>query len=239
VASTPPLSLAPLWRRSLAWLIDFWNIFAVATAGTGALVSGAVLIGEFAERNAPFNGWLDRWVLRTDQPESSPFTLPARWRPALFGVGLADAILRRNRRTYGQAAMRLRRVDASTGGPVSIRSAIVRYVVSALISALAKRVTARANQRWRERLNALKPEIAELGRKHPEDLGPLLRDLWALARKRGADPFAPVKASIATQTAAHFLCMLLAPKQQGLSDVVAGIATVRETQTTGSGGSGP
>lgn len=232
VTSTAPVSLAPLWRRSVAWLIDVWNVLAVGTAGIGGVVSGAVLIGEAAERNDRFGRWLEHAILKTGHPDGSRFELAARWGPALFGIGLTDAILRRNRRTYGQTVMRISRADASTGGPVTIRSAIARYVASALISALKKRTTAPLEQRHRDALKSLRPEIAELARKHPDHQLAFWRGVWTLSRERGADPFTAVKVSTAAQVAAHFVCVLLAPKRQGVADLLAGTVTVRDNQTT-------
>ncbi len=122
--------------------------------------------------------------------------------------------------------MRIRRADASTGGPVTIRSAAVRYLVARLITASATRLAAPADKRESEKLEALKPDIAELGRKSSGSVS--VREVWALARKRGVNPFAALSLSIGAQVAAHLLCVLVAPKRQGVSDLVAGIATVRD-----------
>src|SRR5581483_5036338 len=112
------LKVAPLSRRLAARFIDA-VVFLTPTLGGGAAAAGLYM----------------KYTKRTDRKlEWSPPTLTRPWRLALFGLSLALDARIRNWRSPGDRALGLRRVDVRTGGPVSIRSVVVRSVATHLFT---------------------------------------------------------------------------------------------------------
>jgi uncharacterized RDD family membrane protein YckC len=100
------LNIASLRRRLLAGLIDLAVFLPV---GAGAAVAVYKLLRSSARPSLPF---------------------ARHWRAATDAAGLPIAVAFRNSPSPGARALGLQYVDARSGGPVSVRGAVVRYLVA-------------------------------------------------------------------------------------------------------------
>lgn len=163
------LSLAPLWKRCLALVVDI----AIGLSGIG-LAAAAVLFG--VERSEWFCARLEQLLDRsadtkTRWPDLSDLVLSTS-----PGVGFTMAVVRRNRQTYGQRLMGIRRASAIDGGPVTVKSAIIHHVACRILVVAGSQAAQPAVKRHRERLKALYPEFAAIRREHAEDPGAGIRE---------------------------------------------------------------
>jgi RDD family len=216
--STPLIALAPLWRRYLASAIDIAIAVVIAVPGTAFFGS---LVWVASERDDRVSEWLERSVPRLQKLTHRL----ERFRAGFVGIGLAEAVRCRNRRSYGQRLMKIRRIDATDGGPVRVKSAIVEYVVAQLVQTAAKQPARLAKERADENLETLKPELRQLGRKHGDDTARYLREGFSLCRERSANPLNAILLGPAAQVAAHIVSTATLPKRQSLSEFAAGIVT--------------
>jgi hypothetical protein len=212
------MALAPLWRRYLASAIDIAIAMVLVVSGTGFF---GLLAWVVAERDDRVSEWLERSVPRLEKLNHRL----ERFRAGVFGIGLADAVRRRNRQSYGQHLMKIRRVDATDGGPVRVKSAIVDYVVAQLVQTAAKQPARLAKERSDENFETLRTELRQLGRKHGDDTARYLREAFSLARERSASPLNGMFLGPAAQIAAHIVSTATLPKRQSLSEFAAGIVT--------------
>jgi hypothetical protein len=146
------------------------------------------------------------------------------------GVGLVLAIERRNRPSYGQRLMRIRRADAANGGPVRLRSAIVHYLISELLSALVPYESSADKEERKERLRALAPELVAVSKKHAGNRSAALREAMGLMHEHKANPFTALVRTLGLRLAIHILCVVATPKRQSLPDLASGIATTTTGQ---------
>ncbi len=163
-------TIAPLWRRLLANLanLGLGLTAVVLSVGLAWLLgwiqrrAGVRLRKTPARSNDSDEGVLDRlqpWVTGVLE----------RWKSALFVSSVISAVAHRNRRTPGARLLRIRRVDASTGGPVTIRSALTRNLIATAWSAIAKRLTEPHRRRSAERMEALQGRLQEIRKQHEDD----------------------------------------------------------------------
>ena len=196
-------------------------------------VSAVGLIVWLLARKKSFGEWLERQMSRLRPRDRRTSTMASRRSTAALGVNLVMAIYRRNHQSYGQELMRIRRVDAVDGGRVTVRSAILRHLVTALVASLSGRVLRRSTERSRERFEELKPELREqLKRKDIEDDGITLTEATKLGLEHNVISCGPPLIATGLQIVVHLGCALVSPKRQGLADLVAGIATVRADEPT-------
>ena len=71
------------------------------------------------------------------------------------GASVAGNIGFRNWPTPGMRLLGVRRVDAATGGPVTVRSAMIGQLTTELFGALMSEITRPARQRSAERMSAI------------------------------------------------------------------------------------
>ncbi|HWF34059.1 MAG TPA: RDD family protein [Solirubrobacteraceae bacterium] len=114
------LNVASLRRRMLAPLLDT----VLVIAATGRILRVAI---ELSRRDG--ESFIEKRLERAAET-GRPFGVPTRWERALPLVSLISAAPTRNMRSPGFRLLHLRRVDARTGGPVTIRSAVAREAVS-------------------------------------------------------------------------------------------------------------
>jgi hypothetical protein len=88
---------------------------------------------------------------------------------ALRGASSGLVIAFRNSRGPGFRAVGLRRVDARTGGPVSVRSALIGQAFDQACQAATKPPFDSRAQRRQDRLSALEPQIKAVKRQHTDD----------------------------------------------------------------------
>ena len=156
------LEIASIQRRALAALIDA-AVFLPPVAlvgGGGVWLYIAYLRRRSGEEEAEF-----------DFAEHAPFRRIAepRWRLGLWAATAPLDIAFRNWRSPGARAMGLRRVDARTGRPVSVRAAAIHNVVEMAYGELNRWVQRRFSKRLAERQRALRAELGEISRTHAGD----------------------------------------------------------------------
>jgi hypothetical protein len=160
------LEAAMLRERSLAALID---------SGSAVGLLGGVAVGAL-ETWRPHTlerlRGLTRAAKRLGEWNNSP-----RGKRARTVVSVLWPVAMRNTRTPGMRVMHIRRVDARTGGPVTLLSALRRAAFQLAWSAGAKRVTQPMLDRRKER--AAETQSAELRAPYAGCCGTLLA-LWAL-----------------------------------------------------------
>ena len=153
--------------------------------------------------------------------QSQRFQLASVAASALLGVAF------RNSRSPGARALGLRRADARTGGPVSVRSALVHVAVEAASGQMNRRTLRPFRQRAEGRLKIVNAELAELRRIHAGDddaLRHAMRDLSK--RHRGMSACACGRALLGNVLL--YLPALWFDRNQTLPDWIAGIVVVRD-----------
>ena len=157
IAGAGGLEIAPLRRRVMARVIDA-AAFLIPLLLVG--VAGAGLYHLYRRRRA------------AGDEASDPFDAPelplvrrvgesTAWRLGFVAALLPVELAIRNWRTPGDRAMGLRRVDVRTGGPVSVRSTLVRVGVHTASRELNRWIQRPLHQRSLERARGLKAELKE------------------------------------------------------------------------------
>lgn len=195
---TPPQP-APLWRRFAAGVIS--GLFGLTLlAAIGGLAALVVVKAQPAARRLR----LDRFAAARGKALADGWKRSTeRHRNELFVWSLLGGIKTRDSRSPGQRIMRLRRVDARTGGPMTVGSAVIRFCAARLWLAGAARVTAPIRRREQERWQALGPASVKDRRVRPTSCW-----LWIVAM---AAPLVPA---------------LVKPRYQSLFDRLAGTVVI-------------
>jgi hypothetical protein len=194
------LKVAPLRRRLLAGAVDSGCLLASGLA-VGALVTKVDALRRLRVPGLAGGG---------------------RSRVEVRLAMLALAPVGRNVRGPGARVAGIRRVDARTGGPVSVRSAIVAHVTAETWGALTNLLFAPVRRRRIAKLKALEPQFEERGG-DPEALA-------ALFREHGVNPFASCT-WVVPQLAVARAIQLPAPwssVRQGLVERLSGTVVVVE-----------
>jgi hypothetical protein len=155
---------------------------------------------------------------------------------ALTGAAHAAGVVMRNSRGPGARIMRIRRVDGRTGGPVTIRSAIVSGAAGTGWSWLVRRTFApqrrRASEQAKAKLAVVEEELNELRRRYADDPETLQRELTSVYKRVGTNPLSAAMPfgprSLLAQSLVSHLPKLLSPRNQSVPDWLAGIVTVVE-----------
>jgi hypothetical protein len=152
------LEPAPLRDRFAAGLIDSGG--AIGLLGGVAVAGLEQLWPDALERLRGVAAGLRRFVDWTNSPHG---------RRANQVVTVIWGVAMRNTRTPGMRIMRLRRVDARTGGPVTLHSALRRAAFGMAWSACAKRVTHPTFERYRARAKQAQDDLEAYRRTHSGD----------------------------------------------------------------------
>lgn len=166
---------APYWRRAAAGAID------------AAIVLGGLSVGGFT------GVWLLRrlrWRPLTSWPED-PETLSKKF--AQLGthgrvIGVLWAVGGRNWRSPGRRLLHLRRADAKTGGPVTVRSALIAVGLDQLQREAGRRIAVPRMKRSFERMSALQPRLKEIQRTHANDQEAQQEALMAFYEENEVNP---------------------------------------------------
>lgn len=225
VAGPAGLEIAPLGRRWVARVIDA-VVFLVPAALAAAGVSGLYVTYR-------------RW---REGGDNDPFALDDREFPLFRRLGQSPAwrvgfrvawvpidVRMRNWRSPGDRAMGLRRVDAGTGGPVSVRSALVSEAVRTAWSELSRLVQRPSQRRFEERRRLVKAALIQARGYHEGDAEAQKRAMFEVAKRYPLRPWG--------WWAGEFLgslpLYLPAPwsaRNQTVPERVAGIVTVRDSR---------
>jgi hypothetical protein len=222
------LELAPVWRRAVAGLINLVVIAGLVAAVAG--VFGAIELGLtrwLTPARRLFTRRLDAWGERFD-PTQRPVRFSAQTRLLISVPTLALELDGRNRRGVGARMMGIRRVEVWTGGPITLRAALIRHVVSRGFGLAIGRISRPITKRARSRMDEIQSALRELQRAHADDPEALLAATTKLYRDHDVNPFASCLWPMLIVAFVRTLPVFLSPLRQGLPDRVAGIVTVLE-----------
>lgn len=224
------LVAASLGRRLLAVLIDLVaTLVGLVTGGLGVVALTKTGALAWFWRSRPVR-CVRRRVGRhraLDDPLIARRTLEStRGQLALVVFGLTTAVWSRNVRGPGYRVLRLRRVDALTGGPVGVRAAIVRNLVEQLRSALIARICAPITRRGQARGRAAATEMRRLVREHTGDP----EGLRTAMRERRIRPWTSCLAALPKLLAAYAtqVATLSGRERRSLADKLAGTIVIVE-----------
>lgn len=178
------LEIASLQRRFVASLTDAGVfLFPVALAAGG----GMRLYMAYLRRRSGEEGY------ELDFMERAPFRRLAepRWQVMMWVATAPLEIALRNWRSPGARAMGLRRVDARTGGPVSVRSVVTHKAVETAARELNRRVERPFQRRFTERSEAMQAEMREARRAHADDRDARERAAAEVFRRHNVRPWGP------------------------------------------------
>ena len=208
------LTIAPIRLRLLAGLVNALPLLI-------ALVAGGFAASEFArtqtEKWTPLTNKLRRVSQRGRISPERTKQLNVAWSGALEALGLGS----RNSRTPGARVVGIRRVDARTGGPITVRQALTRAAL-AQFSIEAGRIRSEEVMR---RTRAIEPDLAKVREAHPHDRRAEMRETMALYEQHGINP-ARSCGWIVARSLLMALSVLIAPRHQTLPDLLAGTVVV-------------
>jgi hypothetical protein len=143
---------------------------------------------------------------------------------------LATAVNRRNWRSPGMYLMHLRRCDARTGGPVTVRSAVIRHLVDQARDRLISRLLTPRIERYQASMNAIQPELDAARRQHPDDFAAQQQAISQIYSDAGVNPTGGCWLPLLPLAVrgADGLMVLFMPRRQSPPDWLAGIVTVRD-----------
>ena len=146
------LNIASRRRRAAAVVVDLFALVVPLVA------VGAVVGLLYTRRRGP-----------DGEPREIPtFRVTARRRIA-FAIAMAPLEVRgRNSRSPGWRVLGLRYADVSTGGPVSVRSALIRLAFRTVWSEVSSQLLAPWQRRAQPRFDAAAAEFDKARRSHPE-----------------------------------------------------------------------
>ena len=156
--------IASPWRRAAAGGID---VLAVIAPASISLLAWSKL-PSVTKRS----GKEDRLLRPSARCAvgAGPRTRSSRsWWTISSAVSMGLGIGLRNWRTPGGRLLGIRRVDASTGGPISVRSVIVHQLVARLMTAPLMEIWRSGQQRRMYRMQELAPRLKDLQREHADD----------------------------------------------------------------------
>lgn len=221
------LELAPVWRRAVAGLINLL-VVVVGLVAVGAAVFGAIRLG-LTRPVAPVRRMLTRrlavWGERFD-PTPKPMRFSAQTRRLISVPSLALELDGRNRRGVGARAIGIRRVDVRTGGPITLRAALIRHLVSRGYVLATGWILGPSTKRSQSRMEEIRPALSELQRLHANDPEALLKATSKLYREHKVNPFASCLWPMLFAVVVRLLPAFLSPLRQSLPDRVAGIVVV-------------
>lgn len=225
VAGPAGLEIAPLRRRSVARAIDV-VVFVVPAVLAGAAVSGLYV----AYRR--WRGGEDDNEFALHEHEFPVFRRlgqsPA-WRVGFRVAWVPIEVRMRNRRSPGDRAMGIRRVDARTGGPVSVRSVLVSEAVRTAWSELNRLVQRPSQRRFEERRRFVKAALIEARGYHEGDTEAQKRAMFEVAKRYPLRPWGWCAGGF-LGSLPLYLPAPWSARHQTVPERVAGIVTVRDSR---------
>lgn len=168
LASKTGPEVASLRRRIVAGTLDLLSVVTVFGVWLMTLIWRAKRRGGDDDPGSHGTGTAPRLRRVAHFAQSKPV------RRGLWVTSLLGTVALRNLRSFGARMAGIQVVDAQSGGPVSIRSAVIGAAVDGawrrlVIGQLMAPLKARANES-RARREALEPQLRELLRPHAGDL---------------------------------------------------------------------
>ena len=227
IAGAGGLEIAPLRRRLMARLIDT-AAFLIPLLLVG--VAGAGLYHLYRRRRAAGDEASDPF----DAPELPLVRRvgePTAWRLGLVAASVPVEVAIRNWRTPGDRAMGIRRVDARTGGPVSVQSALIKKAVQTASQELSRSVQRPFRERSLERTRGLKAELKEAREIRIGDREAQKRAMAEVLKRSRVRPSSSCGRALLSGTLGSvplYLPALWSARNQTLPERIAGILTVRD-----------
>jgi hypothetical protein len=216
------LPVASLRRRYVAGAID-------AASTVGVLIAAA-LVGFALRKRLPWPAARLQTRFGLEPPEDGeerkPFELTKPQLLALMTFTSVLSVWGRNLRGPGARIMRLRRVEARTGGAIQIRTAIVRNVADAVWRWAINQMFKPLENRSRETREAFSAELSELSQQHADNPEALHQAIAGLHGVRKV-PFKSCLWLIPWSAATEFP-RLWSPDRLSVGDQLAGITIIDE-----------
>lgn len=217
------LVIASVRRRLAAGVIS--AVLSLAPAGAVvALVLGTSLRSVRWLRRPPLDR-MPRAPQRLRRSSDRPW--PAWLRIALGAASAAVQVRTRNLRGPGARLLRLRRVDLVSGGPVTVRSALVSGLFDWAWQAGSKRLLAPLRRRQKARIDALEPELEALRAQHEDDEAAHHRAIAELYARHGINPLMGCLPGLGLACLRQ-APILFSPRRQSLSEHLAGTVVIVE-----------
>ena len=206
------LKVASLPRRLAAGAIDAVAVLLPVLAVSGA---GAWLYISYERR---------RGRMQDDMPS---FRLDRRWGVAIAVVAVPFEVRARNWRGPGYRALGLRRVDAHTGGPVSVRGALIHLAVTNAWSTSTRLLLRPADKRDGQRRNAMDAEVKAARHAHAGDPDAVQQAVTEVYRRHRLNPMRSCLPAVASSVLLR-LPALWSPLNQTLPERLAGTVVVED-----------
>jgi RDD family protein len=204
---------ASIRRRFAAAAFDVTTFVAAMVP----IVAGAVLAGRL------FGGGGDR----CEGERPNPFARPAVMR-SIVVAGIAAEVFGRNWRSPGMRLMRIRKVDATTGGPVTVRSALTASAVDFAWGRLNSRLWKPMQLKTLARAEAAKEEKQDIERRYADDPYARRAALVELNKRGGFRPLRSSAPGLTSIAVMNLIPSLLSARNQRLPERLAGTVVIVE-----------
>jgi hypothetical protein len=183
------MCVASLRLRLLAALVDaaivIGGMAGVGGVGIAGVVAYARVRGDKDEKDGD-----EQDERSATQCTPREFRQSPELSAALSGASAGLAVASRNWRGPGFWVVGLRRVDARTGGIVSVRSALIGVLFDQAWQAATTRLFGSRAQRQRDRVSALGPQVRAVERKYADDPGARRRAVREFYKANDVNPLA-------------------------------------------------
>ncbi len=203
-----------------------------AAVGIGAMAAVVGLGFAAAAAYARFRGDGDaREGDEEDEPSdihrtTREFPQSPQLRAALWGASAGLAVAGRNRRGLGFRVVGLRRVEAQTGGNVSVRSALIGVLFDQTCQAATIRLFGSLAQRQRDHISALAPQMEAVTRKYPGDPQARQRAVMKFYEVNDVNPLGGCGWSLAGPFVTQLVLALASPGGRTVRDRITGTGVI-------------
>jgi hypothetical protein len=229
------MRVASLRLRFLAALVDAAVVLGPMAALVGLGIAGVVVYGrvrgdrgqdpqEGDEQAQPGGDGADEPVdlQRLTRGAAQPSWLHA----ALAGAGVGLAVAGRNWRDPGFRVLRLRRVDAHTGGTVRVRSALRGAWFDQVLQTAARQLFGSRARRERARISALGPPLGAVQRQYAADPQARHRAVMEFYKANEVTPFAGCGWQLAGTVVSQLVLALGTRKGRTVRDRLTGTSVI-------------
>jgi len=209
--------LASLGRRMCSEGIDL----ACVVCATGGMVGGGLLWDKI-RRGQAWKG-MDGIEERVTRFQES-----LGWRRVQPVLALTSAISRRNWQSLGMSVMHTRRRDVRTGGPVTVRSALIRHLVGwGVVRLVSRRLLLPRFGCIQAQMQALHTDVEAARQEHRDDRQAEQQAIRQIYQNADVNPTSCCWMAL-LPAITNGLVMLVTPRHQSPADWLAGIVTVKD-----------
>ncbi len=157
---------------------------------------------------------------------TSQFRQSPQLRAAFWGASAGLAVTSRNWRGPGFRVVGLRRVDAQTGGIVSVRSALAGALFDYAQQAATTPLFGLGARRQRDHISAFGPQLRAVERKYADDAQARQRAVMELYKANGVTPFAGCGWQLAGPVVTQLVLVLGARGGRTVRDRITGTSVI-------------